>query len=364
MNYNPLKIIPSLIFILLFNNCGNAVKENEKPSFIKGVYGNPATLLKEGYSFDSLGMNAVFVRSSSLNREFYETSRKQGCKVFVEFPTLLGKTYLQDHPEAWPVNEKGEPSPAADWFMGICPTNPGFKEYRTNQLKEILLEFEVDGIFLDYVHWHAQFETPDPILPETCFCDHCTSLFSEFLGSDIPGMQIKDKASWILGNTDYKWREWRNSILNGWIEDMGGIVHELRPEAKLGVYYCAWYPSDHDSALYRILGIDVAGISEIAQVLSPMLFHRMKNRPTEWVGEYLDWLDDLTKAGKTGTPLVWPIVQAHNKPGVITPEEFRQVMTEGSGPPSSGIMMFSDQSLLQDPKKIEVMKELYLKVLN
>jgi hypothetical protein len=35
-------------------------------------------------------------------------------------------------------------------------------------------------------------------------------------------------------------------------------------------------------------------------------------------------------------------------------------MLHGSSSPSSGIMMFSDQSLLQDPRKIEVIKELYL----
>ncbi len=57
-------------------------------------------------------------------------------------------------------------------------------------------------------------------------------------------------------------------------------------------------------------------------------------------------------------------MQSHNNPEVVTPEEFRQVMLEGTKAPATGIMMFSDQSLLEDPEKIRVMKELYMEVLN
>ncbi len=341
--------------------CSPIEAEKTHQPFIKGVYGNPATLLEAGYRFDSLGMDAVFVRSQSLNRDFYNIALEQNCQVFLEFPTLNGKPYLDNHPEAWPINEKGEKAPAADWFMGICPTNPGFREYRVQQLRSLLKEFDVAGVFLDYIHLHAQFETADPILPETCFCDHCTDMFQDHLGRNIPGVQVHEKASWILENADPEWRAWRNSILNNWVDDLGEIVYELRPKAKLGIFYCSWYPEDHDGALYNTLGIDVAGFAERADVLSPMLFHSMKGRPTAWVGEYLGWLDDLVLSGKSEIPLVWPIVQAHNNPGIISPEEFKEVMLEGSRAPSSGIMMFSDQSLLDDKRKIEVMKKLYLK---
>jgi hypothetical protein len=244
----------------------------------------------------------------------------------------------------------------------------------------------VDGIFLDYVHWHAQFETTEPILPETCFCDRCTSLFGKEIKKEIPGESIKQKASWILKNEDKSWRKWRAGILNDWIGDMGKILKHYQPESKLGVFYCAWYPSDYDSALYRNLGIDPLALAEKADVLSPMLFHHMKGRPASWVGEYVTWLGELLGKDDGGSSLqtwtlslketsdlpvqpylnqfpstlIWPIVQAHNNPGIVSPEEFRQVMSEGSKPPSSGIMMFSDQSLVEEPEKIKIMKDLYL----
>lgn len=355
-----MKTLPFLLIIsLLTLSCDPSNLQKEENDFIKGVYGNPATLLKAGYRFDSLGMNAVFVRSISLNPDFHKTAKEQGTKVFVEFPTLNGKEYLQDHPDAWPINEKGEQEPPADWFMGICPTHEGFKAYRADQLRNILQEYEVDGIFLDYVHWHAQFETKEPILPETCFCDRCTGLFGREIQQEIPGATIPEKAAWILANKDNAWRKWRSDILNGWVIDMGKILKGNQPSAKLGVFYCSWYPTDYDSALYKTLGIDPSALAERADVLAPMLFHQMKDRPTTWVGEHVAWLGKLTKSEKTGNTLIWPIVQSHNNPGIISPEEFEEVMKEGMKAPSSGIMMFSDQSLVENPEKIKVMKKLY-----
>lgn len=375
-----MKVILLFTILSFLFSCNPTEKEPE--SFTKGVYGNPATLMDAGYRFDSLGMNAVFVRSISLNQDFFKTAKEQGVKVYVEFPTLNGKEYLQDHPEAWPITEKGEKAETADWFMGICPTDPAFKKYRSDQLRKILQEYKVDGIFLDYVHWHAQFETKNPILPETCFCDRCTAQFGKSINEDIPGNLIADKAGWILENQDPAWRKWRADILNGWVEEMGTITKEMRPEVKLGVFYCAWYPEDYDSALYRNLGIDPLAISKIADVMSPMLFHQMKERQTSWVGEYVTWLGDLIEIENSGSksgdlnqrlgegsksedlnqrfgPQIWPIVQSHNNPGTVSPEEFRAVMLEGSKSPATGIMMFSDQSLVENPEKVKVMKKLY-----
>lgn len=336
--------------------------QSDEQPFIKGVYGNPGTLLEAGYAFDELGLNAIFVRSISLNNELFETAENQNVQVFVEFPTLLGRNYVEEHPDAWPIDETGEKSPPADWFMGVCPTDPDFKEFRSDQLREVLDTYEVGGIFLDYVHWHAQFETADPILPETCFCDRCTAKFAEQSGLDIPGTDIAARAEWILENADPQWRDWRNLILNEWMTDMKTIVKERQPEALVGIFYCSWYPGDHDGALYKTLGIDVEAFAEIADVLSPMLFHKMKERETEWVSDYTSWLGNLIETSVEDKPLVWPIVQAHDSPVEVSPEEFRQVLVEGSKPPSTGIMMFSDQSLLDNREKIEVMRQFYIEM--
>jgi hypothetical protein len=353
-------IFVALLLILCICACNTSMNNSEK-SFIKGVYGDPGTLLKAGYTFNELGVNAIFVRSYSLNDELYNAALEQGCKVFVEFPVLNGRQFLEKNPQCKPIENTGEPSPPADWFMGICPTCPDFKADRRQYLKSILNRFKVDGVFLDYLHWHAQFETSEPILPETCFCERCTELFSNKYNIDIPKEKISNISNHILSFHEKEWRDWRRSILTDWIIDLNQILKSHQPESLLGLFYCAWYPDEYDSALYRILGIDINDFAREADVLAPMLFHHMKDRPVNWIGEYTTWLDSVCNSIRPEKkPKIWPIVQAHNNPGEVIPKEFREAMLQGSSFPSSGIMMFSDGALLQDQRKIEIMRDLYL----
>jgi len=168
----------------------------------------------------------------------------------------------------------------------------------------------------------------------------------------------------ILSFHEKEWREWRSSILTNWIIDLNQILKNHQPESLLGLFYCAWYPVEYDSALYRILGIDIHDFVREADVLAPMLFHHMKDRPIHWIGEYTTWLDSVSNSIRLEDKTeIWPIVQAHNHPGEVSPAEFREAMLKGSSSPSSGIMMFSDRALLEDPRKIEFVKEIYLEAL-
>jgi hypothetical protein len=98
----------------------------------------------------------------------------------------------------------------------------------------------------------------------------------------------------------------------------------------------------------------------VADVFSPMLYHQMMEKPPSWVSEYVKSLvESGVSDGKQ--PSIWPIVQAHNKPGVISTEEFRQVMWNGSRAPSSGIMMFTLHTLFSERGKLEVVKDLFKK---
>ena len=71
--YNLNTIFVFVILILCIYACDSR-RDNTEKVFIKGVYGDPGTLLEAGYNFDELGMNAIFVRSYSLNDELYSAA--------------------------------------------------------------------------------------------------------------------------------------------------------------------------------------------------------------------------------------------------------------------------------------------------
>jgi hypothetical protein len=326
---------------------------------VRGIYGNPQALWDKGYQLNELGINAIFVRSGAIHHDLLKRARSEGLQVYAEFATLNGKNYVDKHPEAWAINEKGEKVQAASWFMGVCPTEPGFRQYRHDQLRDLLTKFDLDGVFMDYVHWHAQFEEPEPILVETCFCDHCLQTFSDAIDITLPDGSTPEKAEWILSTHDVAWRNWRCQVIYDWSLDLKQIIQELRPDALLGLYHCPWTDQEFDSARYRILGLDYDLLKESIDVFSPMVYHMRMGREPAWVKENLRWFSQRLKLQKAAFPKVWPIVQAYNNPGVVSPEEFETILRYGMEAPASGVMMFTTNAVADDPGKIEVLKKVY-----
>ena len=70
------------ILILSIYAC-NSRENNIEKTFIKGVYGDPGTLLEAGYAFDELGMNAIFADYD----EIFEVRYKEN-DIKVRFSTF------------------------------------------------------------------------------------------------------------------------------------------------------------------------------------------------------------------------------------------------------------------------------------
>jgi hypothetical protein len=323
---------------------------------IRGMYSNPKPFWARGARLDEYGVNALFVGAGSITPELIGRAKSEGARVFAEFPTLNGKGYVEKHPEAWPINEHGERSPQATWFLGACPSEPGFRAHRMQQLESLLDRApEIAGVWMDYFHWHAQFEDPKPILPETCFSASCISAFEADTGLRVPKGDTAERARWILRRHDAQWREWRVRHLNGWAQEIKDIIRKKRPGALVGVYHCPWTDDEYKGARRRVLGLDLKALARIVDVFSPMVYHGRMHRKPEWVGEHVAWLSrTLGTSAK-----IWPIVQAHDDPARISAEEFEQVLRGGASAGATGVMMFTVQSVAADDGKMQVMRRLY-----
>ncbi|HEX6892531.1 MAG TPA: hypothetical protein VF141_17610 [Chryseolinea sp.] len=331
---------------------------------IRGIYGSPEAFWKKDMRLDQLGVNAVFLHSGSINEAMMNRAKSEGLKVFAEFATLNGKNYVESHPEAWAIDKNGKRVEAATWFMGVCPTEPAFKQYRFNELRTLLRKFPVDGVWMDYLHWHAQFEDPEPILPETCFCENCLAGFQSATGIKIPEGNTPERAEWILNKNDRAWRNWRCSVIAGWVRDFKRILKEERPGALLGVYHCPWDDNDFNGARRRNLGLDYDSLRGIVDVFSPMVYHGRMGKSPEWVKENIEWLCQRMNISAGTFPKVWPIVQSYNDPKTISPAEFESVLRYGAGAQATGIMMFTSNSVADDDQKVVTMKKVYTEWMN
>lgn len=349
--------------LLAFISCNQPPAKEEttemKSIAIRGVYGHPGPLWDKGYALSELGVNAVFVHSGSIDSAMVRRAREEGVKVYSEFATLNGKNYVEEHPEAWAVNAAGERVEAASWFMGVCPTETGFRAYRFNQLRELLTKFDLDGVWMDYVHWHAQFEEPEPILPETCFNGSCLERFAADTGIDIPEGTTAEKSQWILSKQEQAWRDWRCRIIQEWAVEMRRIVKEIRPGALLGLYHCPWEDEAFDGARRRILGLDYDLLKEPIDVFSPMVYHERMGKEPGWVEENIQWHCERLEIEEAGYPKVWPIVQAYNGDAGVSAAEFGTVMQGGMAGCADGVMMFTTRALAEEQEKVDVVKKVY-----
>src|SRR5687768_13763577 len=78
--------------------------------FVRGVYGDLKPFWDKGAKLNDYGVNAVFVRSGSINDELIKRARAEGCKVFAEFATLNGgyHDWVAKHPDAYPIDDEGK----------------------------------------------------------------------------------------------------------------------------------------------------------------------------------------------------------------------------------------------------------------
>ena len=212
---------------------------------------------------------------------------------------------------------------------------------------------------MDYLHWHAQFEDPEPILPETCFCNSCLSTFQSIMRVNVPDGTTSEKADWILKNNDVAWRNWRCSVIAGWVRDFKRTLQEEKPGALLGVYHCPWDDDDFKGARRKNLGLDYDSLKGIVDVFSPMVYHGRMGKSPEWVKENIEWFCKRLSIVAGSSPKVWPIVQAYNDPNTISPLEFENVLRYGTAAQSTGVMMFTSNSVADDSQKTATMKKVY-----
>jgi len=354
-----LMLAVSIAVLIACSRTDSSVSIEDKKIEIRGIYGGPYPFWEKNTRLDDLNVNSIFLSNKSIDEQLMKRARSEGLRVFAEFPALNGKDYVDKHPEAWAVGSDGIKVPPASWFMGVCPTEPGFRQYRLTELRELLKTFDIDGIWLDYLHWHAQFEEPEPILPETCFCQNCILAFKASAGISVPSGNTSEQAKWILSNNDSIWRDWRCSIIAGWVRDVRMIIAQERPDVLLGIFHCPWNDAEFNGARRRILGLDYDMLREIVDVFSPMVYHGRMGRDPEWVRENVDWFCRRMNIDPDTFPKVWPIVQAYNDPDTISFGEFEKVLRYGAGSGATGVMMFVASSVADDKEKTEVMKRLY-----
>ncbi|RPH52561.1 MAG: hypothetical protein EHM85_02245 [Desulfobacteraceae bacterium] len=322
------------IFMLLIP--GNAGADT-----LRGIYGAPADLsddspFRKGATAESSGVNAVFV---SQKNDAVRRYKEQGFKVFISVNAFGGKRAWDKYPDSRPVKANGKKlgeDKSDKGQEGTCPTHVKWREDRLRHIKHLAdvlgKDQGIDGIWLDYIRYPGFWETQKPEIPDTCYCERCLNKFQADRKIIIPPGKIAgEAASWINKNCPYEWMAWKKEQINSFVRDVKAILAVHPEKITLGLFTVPWRKGEKNNAISYLLAQDSFLLSEIADVVSPMLYHKMCGRDVDWVGRMTQYYKETAGCS------VWPIIQSHD----LNPDEFKKAAENCGKAGADGMLVFS-----------------------
>lgn len=307
---------------------------------MKGIFGLPLDSpefkgkdYKEiaGY-LKGLGINAVV--GAPLDRGLISGLRAEGIRVYAEVAIFAGEEYWLKDPRTRPVNSKGEPIARQDWYAGLCPSQEGLRKEKLAAIERIASDYDVNGIWLDFIRYPCHWEVANPLLEETCFCEVCLGKFKSDAGVNLPVdlKNTKEKAEFISSHHRQEWEAWRYGQITGFVRQARNILAKKDPGLELGLFAVPWTQDDFDNAIIRIIAQDFKALAPYVDIFSPMAYHKMSGRDISWIGKIVRYMRQAT--GKQ----VIPILQAEG----LSEAELSQAVKEALSADADGAVVFDD----------------------
>lgn len=126
------------------------------------------------------------------------------------------------------VNRNGEPTPWA------CPVAEAVREYELSLYEEIMDQYDVDGVHMDYIRYDSE---------DVCFCPRCRSGFKKETGTDpieigkVSEFNVFSERGRNRKHPAWpKWVEWRAGWVTKFVEELSNSVKVRGKELSAAVF--------------------------------------------------------------------------------------------------------------------------------
>ena len=272
----------------------------------------------------------------------FEQCEKHRLHACVELKTF--RADFKRNPHLIPVGADGQPIRYGRLVQGVCLSQADFLRQIESQLTEGLTAFKPTGIWLDYLTYAGWFETPDPDLQDSCFCEKCLSEFCETEGVDAASPRV------IQADYSRLWIQHKCRRVSSLAIRYAGIIKNHLPDCLVGAYMCPYTPTEFDGALSHIFAQDYTLLAEAIDVFTPLIYVKKSGRRSDWGRRFLESSPDFVLSGK----LVQPILDFLDFPDSLTEITRSKV-------PSWGFQMFSGAKMFEkeaDRKKFSKMVQI------
>ncbi len=331
--------------VLIFSICPLQAQANE-PTGIFGVPSidklDPSKCISQ---LKQAGIGAVFVPP---DRKTVEWFKNGGLNVYVCVNAFGGKWAWKRYPDSRPVKADGRllgSEPDYKGHGGVCPTHPLWRHERLKQIEKLVKEFGgeggIDGIWLDFVRYPGLWEVKEPEIPDTCYCTRCLEKFGQDTHIELPtGLMCSTAAQWVGENFPYEWMAWKKEQISSFVEEVRKILHGTsdKRRLKLGLFVVPWTKGERQNAVSYSLGQDAFQLSALVDVISPMLYHKMCEKTSSWIGHMTRYYKETAQCQ------VLPIVQSSE----CRPEELARALTCVGQAGGDGALVYSFREMKPD----------------
>jgi hypothetical protein len=358
-------VLLAIAAALLAPSCGGG-RRSALPDPIVGVkiyeHAGPFGPLVDEWR--ALGINTVFAGESlARNTDLRARLRANAIALFVIFPVFQAPEVLEDRPGLAAITSEGLPA-RDEWVAFVCPSREDFVRERADALRDVVAACDPDAVSLDFIRafvfWEKVYPGRSPeSLPQTCFCPVCLERFAAETGLALPGGPggTKETARRILDNHADAWTDWKCGLVARAVEALAAAARSAKPDVLVNLHTVPWRKDDFGGAVRSVAGQDAAGLSRLADLLSPMTYHHMVLRPPAWVHEVV-----LDQAARSRVPVL-PSIQVAEAyiDRALPAEEFRAALEAALEPPSRGVVLWSWDALDRSPAKKAVLAAAGLK---
>lgn len=230
-----------------------------------------------------VGANHYIIDQKAINKKRWKKLRKRGARMAIS---------------------------VAAFDRGGCPLDPEAKKKLINRITSAL-SFKPDEIWFDHFRFDGKWEEVKVTSKNKKFTYKSAHEPCRWCEGVVRSKEIGKLAFWTISKLD-------NKVLAGYF----AVPFKLGEVTKLAAK----------------LGQDHSDLGKQFNMISPMLYHRMLNKPVDYISEYVSYIYKLTKK-----PIL-PIIQIKDIPDNISDtlkkDEFKKAFDEAKKPPSSGVSIF------------------------
>ena len=193
---------------------------------------SPTELMGNFTLFKSLNINMVFFLVKGWKLVYYNSSIRpvqlvdwDPLRVAVEGAHELGlelhawfdvfrDPYLAENKSLAMVYSDGTVDP--NW---TCPANPIVRAHLLKLIEELVTNYDVDGIHLDYIRYNNS---------SACYCEFCREAYKNETGREPP--LNKNDPDWE------NWTAWRIRQVTSFVKEARNLIKSLKPNVKLSAY--------------------------------------------------------------------------------------------------------------------------------